>query len=102
MPAVLIDSRANIPAITTASGFEVKAYTDLQVDRVTNTVLPYIIETEFGNLCGYFLLQVDTVSETARLIQKQLRPAFVQFDSQISNEISNFITSNKWQEDFLF
>lgn len=102
MPAVLIDSRANIDAIKTADGFSVKAYTDAQVALVTNTVIPYKIETNNGNLVGYFNLSVTTSPKSALILNTQLRPAFVQFNSEISQIISTFIISNDWQYDYLF
>jgi hypothetical protein len=102
IPAVLIDSRANIAAIKTAGGFAVKAYTDSQVALVTDTVIPYKIETNEGNLAGYFNLSVSTNPKSAVLLNAQLRPAFVQFNSEISQIISNFIISNDWQFDYLF
>lgn len=102
IPAVLIDSRAFVPAITTATGYEVKAYTDAQVSLVTSTVIPYKIETDNGNLAGYFNLQVSTSPVSASVLNKQLRPAFQQFESEINQEISNFIQSSNWKADYLF
>jgi hypothetical protein len=101
IPAVLIDSRGSISAIQTAGGFAVKAYTDSQVALVTDTIIPYKIETDLGNLAGYFNLQVK-FNVTVTLKGKQLRPAFQQFDNQISQIINNFISSNDWKEDYLF
>lgn len=102
IPAVLIDSRANISAISTAGGFAVKAYTDAQVALVTATVIPYKIETNEGNLAGYFNLSIGVNPKSAVILNAQLRPAFVQFNSEISQIISNFIISNDWQFDYLF
>lgn len=101
IPAVLIDGRGAIPTIQAAGGYEVKAYTDSQVALVTNTVIPYKIETDGGNLAGYFNIQAK--SATRGVLQTyQLRPAFKQFDSQILGIITNFISSNEWIEDILF
>ncbi len=102
IPAVIIDSRANISAVRTAGGFAVKDYTDAQVALVTDAVIPYKIETGNGNLVGYFNLTVSDHPKAAVLLNAQLRPAFVQFNSEISQLISNFILSNDWQFDYLF
>lgn len=100
IPAVLIDSRGTIPAIQTVGGYELKSYNDSQVAIVTDTVIPYKIETETGNLAGYF--NVQTKSETRAVLQGyQLRPAFQQFDAEILQIITNFIASNVWQYDIL-
>jgi len=102
IPAVLIDSRGTNVAIDTATGFEVLAYTDSKVDLVTNTVLPYKIETDNGNLAGYFNLSVTESPKAASLLNKQLRTAFQIYDSEITELITNFIISNNWEADYLF
>lgn len=100
--ATIIDSRVNIPAIVTASGYEVKAYVDTQTALVTSMVLPYKLETGDGALIGYVYLSVNATGTACMVLKKQLRPAFVQFDDEISQEISSFIQSNAWQMDYLF
>ena len=100
IPATLIDSRG-VLSIATASGFAVKDYTDSEVAKVTANVIPYKIETDNGTLAGYFNLTVTADRLFATLLNKQLRPAFVKFDSDIANKISIFITSNDWQVDIL-
>lgn len=100
MPAVIIDGRGLNPAIATLGGYEMKAYTDSKVAQVIVGVIPYKIETDAGNLAGYFLLMVD-YNGSPVLMDYLLRPAFVQFDSQISQIINNFIQSNDWQFDTL-
>mgnify|MGYP006935487267 CR=1 FL=1 len=102
IPAVLIDSRQNLPFLKSAGGYDVLAYTESQVDLVTERVVPYKIETEEGNLAGYFNLQVqDGNDDAAFLLNYQLRPAFQSFNSEILGIISNFISSNEWQFDCL-
>lgn len=100
IPAVLIDARASIPAIKNQIGSAIKAYCDAEVVMVSgapfNTVLFFKIEATDGSLGGYFSLRVTPLG--ARLRQFQLRPAFVQFNSQISMEIANFITSNQYMK----
>jgi len=102
IPAVLIDSRQNLPFLKSAGGYDVLAYTESQVLLVTDKVVPYKIETDGGNLAGYFNLQVGSDTNTATLLNYQLRPAFITFDAQILQIISNFIQSNEWQFDCLY
>lgn len=102
IPAILIDSRALAPSIVTATGFEVLAYTNSVADLVTSSVLPYKIETNEGVLSGYFNLTVIESPKSVTLLNKQLRPAFQKYDTDISQVISNFIISGNWQNDYLF
>lgn len=109
IPAVLIDKRAAIPEIKNQVGSVIKTYTDAQAALVTDTVIFYKIETDLGNLAGYFSLQVARlISEpelipvyVASLLQYELRPAYQQFDTTISGLISNFITQSIWENDYL-
>ena len=102
IPAVLIDSRQNFPFLKSAGGYDVLAYTQSQIDLVTDRVVPYKIETDDGNLAGYFNLSVNDNNVTATLLNYQLRPAFESLSVQILQKISNFISSNEWQFDCLF
>lgn len=102
VPAVLIDSRATIPAIKNKVGGVVKSYVDSQVGQIGDSNIPYRIENELGVLAGYFTVQVDMGNRSATLGQKALRPAFQSYDSQISQQIANFILGNEWHEDILF
>ena len=101
--AVNIDARATIPVLVNAIGDVIKAYCDTEVNKVKATpqVLFFRIESVQGVLAGYFSLFVKGQSNSARLYQFVLRPAFVQFNTQITNEITNFITSNEWKQFFL-
>ena len=102
MRGVINDSRANIAAIKNTVGSVMKAYVDEQVATVTEVSLPYKIETaDSGNLAGYFILRVNDAGG-ARLLSTQLRPAFEQFSTDISNQIINFITDGAWKHDYLF
>lgn len=101
MRGIINDSRGGIAAIKNTVGSVMKAYADQQVATVTESALPYKIETVNGNLGGYFILSV-TDAGGARLLSTQLRPAFEQFEVEISNLIINFITDGKWKHDFLF
>lgn len=101
IPAVIIDSRAGTP-LAHQIGTVIKAYTDSQVALVTDSVLVYKIESNLGNIAGYFTLQVILGNQTAQLQQFVLRPAFKQFLSEISAQIDTFITELQWKPDFLF
>lgn len=96
---ILIDSQYLIPAISNKNGFAIKAYCDVEIAKVTDNVIPYKIETENGNVAGFFTLQTNGSITT--LYQKQLRPAFVQFDIELNQLISNFINTNRWINDTL-
>lgn len=100
IPAVIIDGRGLNPAIATLGGLELKDYTDAKVNAVTQGAIPYKIETDLGNLAGYFVLMVD-YNGSVILMDYLLRPAFMQFDTQISQIINNFITSGDWRFDIL-
>lgn len=100
IPSVLIDSRATIPAIKNEIGVVIKAYTDAQAALVTNDTPLYKIETEKGSCAGYFALQIGLLG-SASIFMYQLRPAFVVSNSQISAEISNFITTRGYVPDIL-
>ncbi len=99
MPAVLIDSRKTIPAILSKTGAQIKAYTDSEVSKITDNVLFYTIETNDGNLGGYFALQIQ--GNSAILYLKQLRPAFVEMDTAISSQINTFINEGTWRRDYV-
>jgi len=110
IPSVLIDSRATIPAIKNEIGDAIKAYTDIEVDKVKDktNVLFFRIETIKkggqsidGVLAGYFSLGVKPVGQSATLFQFQLRPAFEQFSAQISNEINIFIVGRSYIQYYL-
>lgn len=105
IPAVLIDSRANIPAIKNEIGSVIKAYIDLEVDKVNQYVLFFKIETVKkepntynGVLAGYFTLFLFHQGQVANLYDFVLRPSFSQFSAQISVEIVNFINSSQWKQ----
>ena len=109
IPAVLIDSRASIPALANKIGDDIKAYCDIEVNKVkdNDNVLFFKIETvdlpntenlklEDGVLVGYFSLLI--FGKQVSVLQRQIRPNFTFLDAQISVEINNFITSGKWRQ----
>lgn len=99
MTGVIIDSQYNIALISNKLGVDIKAYTDAEVAKVVAGVIPYRMESDSGNLIGFLTLK--TTGLVAILYQYQLRPAFVQFDTIISQNISTFIAQNTWVQDIL-
>lgn len=99
IPGVMIDNRANIPAIRSAVGAVVKAYTDAEAGKVKDNCVFYKIESYEGNLAGYFTLEVS--SQGASVLQFELRSAFRQFNQEISGQITNFISLGEWRKDYL-
>ena len=102
IPAVLIENRANIPAIKNKIGIVIKAYTDGEVAKVTESVVPYKIETNLGALVGYFTVQISNMGQNAVKFQQTLRPQFNPFTIEINIQIATFIQNNGWQQDILF
>lgn len=100
IPAVLKDARASIPQIKNQIGAVIKQFTDSQVALITDNVLPYKLETTEGNLIGYIAIRV--VGGEATVYLKQLRPAFMQFDSEISEQINNFVINGFWKFDNIY
>jgi len=98
--AIVLESRQLIPAIKNKSGFEVMDYFNVEIEKVTNQVVPYKIEAENGSLAAYFSVQVTGVG--GGLLQKFIRPNFAQFQAIINMEISSFIFNGSWKNDFLF
>lgn len=103
MRGIINDSRENIPEIKNQLGVVMKTYADEQAALVTENSLPYKMETDaYGNLAGYVILGIGRTEQSAYLLTKQLRPAFEQFSTDISEQISNFITEGTWKQDILF
>lgn len=101
IPSVLIDKRAAIPVIANQVGTVIKAYTDAAVAVTDNVrVIVYKIETEDGNLAGYWTLSVKFAG--ASLLSMELRPAHEQFAATISGLINNFISAGTWKADSLY
>lgn len=98
--AVLIDKRGDIPEIKNQTGDVIKAFIDAQTALVADNCIFYKIESIFGNLAGYFTLQVIREG-VVTILQYELRPAHQQFEAQISQEIAIFIQQSLWQYDYL-
>ena len=102
LPAILIDCRAQIPAIKNQVGSVIKSYTDSQLALITQNSLFYKIETDKGVIANVFSLDVNTSNKTVTLVINKIRPAFLQFSTEINEIINNFITSKGWFNDYLF
>jgi len=98
IPAVLIDARSS-KSIKNQIGSVIKQFTDEQVSMITDECIFYKIETNTGNLAGYFTLKVSGTS--VALFQFETRSSFVQFNNTISGQIVNFISSGDWKFDYL-
>lgn len=100
IPACIIDGRAGNPAVSGQPGFAIKAFTDAEVSKARLPgVVPYKMETINGNLIGYMSLKV--VNGVASLYQLWLRQAFQPKLTEITGDISIFITSLSWNFDVL-
>lgn len=102
LPAMLIESRAAIPAIKNKVGIVIKSYTDSQVALIGSNSIYYRIETDLGVIASTFSIDVNTSNKTAVQNIITIRPAFLQFKVDIQEIINNFITSKGWFGDYLF
>lgn len=100
--AIEIDARTDNPAIKNQIGSVIKAYNDSILGTINSNSLVYKVETDSGNLAGYFVLQVDPSNQTVVLSRLVTRPAFNVSVTQISSQIKQFITNGGWKQDFLF
>lgn len=96
---IILESRELLPATKSKDGFAVEAYYNSEIEKVTDDVITYKMETVSGNLAAYFSILVT--GSVAAQYQLFIRPAFVQFSGAISDFINNFITSNEWATDIL-
>lgn len=97
---VIIDSQYTIPAISNKTGDVIKNFVDGYVADINDSVIPYKIEVvDSGGLAGFFMLK--KTGNTVSVMGQQIRPAFQQFQSLISQQIANFILSNEWVTDIL-
>lgn len=102
IPAVLIDARAAIPEIAGQIGSVIKNYFDSIVSKVTENTIPYRIESDGGNLAGYFVISVNRVNQSGTLLMMQLRPAFQPFLTDITQKVDTFIMNGLWKSEILF
>jgi hypothetical protein len=101
MCAVNIDNRANNPALANQPGSVIQAYNQSQVSiaNAPNAISYRIESLPYGNLVGYVVLQI--INGVASVLIMNLRPAYLQFQNTINQNISTFISSNVWQSDYL-
>lgn len=95
---VIADSRANIPSVKDQPGSIIKSYVDSQTALAVPGVVVYKIEAG-SSLAAYFLL--STAPGAVSVISLQLRPAFVQFEQEINQNIATFISGNNWVFDII-
>lgn len=100
IPAVLIDNRAT-NGLAGKTGFEIKEVTDAAVEEVGVSDIFYILETDLGNLAGYFVLRVNISNFTVNLTNVELRPAFKSQNDEIQQQIALFINQGIWKTDIL-
>lgn len=99
--AVFIDARATTMP-SGINGNQVQVLINQQLAQINNQTIVYKIESDFGNLVGYFTLQVNPSNKTCVKASQVLRQAYQQYSVQITQVINNFIQSNDWQFDYLF
>lgn len=100
IPAVLIDNRAT-NGLAGKTGAQIKEVTDAAVLAIPANGLFYLVETNNGNLAGYFVLVVYVSNFTVNLTSVELRPAFKDQDVAIRQKIYEFVNSGLWKTDYL-
>lgn len=98
--ACMMDARAGTP-LANKIGAVQKQFIDTEVGKVTPDTIVYRIETDLGVLAGFFSLLVGNRGTTVSVYQFVLRPAFQSLGAGIQENISNFISNNGWQPDYL-
>lgn len=101
MTSCIIDARKG-SILANKTGPVIKTEIDSRLSLITANVLVYKIETEKGNMGGYFSMIVNEENKTGILQQKVIRPSFESKQLEISQLISNFIFGGQWKRDFLF
>lgn len=101
MTGVILDARYKISGLDNLNGFEVKEYIEEQKKLVSASALLYKIETYSGTVVGYVIMAVGIGDGTCVVAALQLRPAFENFISEITQKINTFITEGKWKNDIL-
>lgn len=92
IPSCMIDARVGTP-LAGATGVVMQKIIDEKLVLVPGN-LPYKIENNNGVLVGVFVMKPD-----GTLIFSIIRPAFQQFEEDITQEISTFIGGNNWVYD---
>lgn len=101
---VVLESRQIIAATKNKSGFEVMDFFNIEIQKVTGDVIPYIVETETGSLAAYFSVKVTGVGDQSvgALYQLFIRPNFQGLTTDINGKIGSFIFNRDWRRDILF
>jgi len=79
-----------------ANGNVVRTDIDTLLQNVADYDIAYKIENQQGVLVGFFAYNVETAATLT-----VIRNPYKQYDTQIDSAVSQFITSNKWEFDFL-
>lgn len=96
--AIMIDNRLRLE-MNGQDGNIVQGKIDAEVAAVGTPPLFYVIESNSGNLCGYFYLRLQ--DNTASLGKKNYRPQYGKYFDEFDTMIPEFISSNKWKDDYL-
>lgn len=99
LAGIILEGRQSLAQTKDKTGFEVKAFFDSEINKVTTNVVPYKIETEQGNLAAYFSVLTDGIA--GQQYQLFIRPSFAAYALQLSLFISNFIGNGSWKADIL-
>ncbi len=99
--ACLVDSRQSNQALANKIGSVIKEQVDLEVSRVTDSVLPYRVETSEGVLAAYMSLLVGNMGQSCVAYQLVVRTNFHNFTTDIQTAVTKFINENGWRPDFL-
>lgn len=96
--AIMIDNRLN-HEMNGKDGNIVQAKIDAEVAAIGDKPLFYSIESDSGNLCGYFYLRLQ--DDKASLGKKNYRPQYGKYFDEFDSLVTAFIASNKWKHDYL-
>ena len=96
----MIDGRAGT-LLANKIGNDILELVSAEVKKVSDNVIFYKIEGDNGVLVGYFSLIVNTSNFTAAEYQKNIRPNFINFTTEIQQKINTFILNGDWRFDIL-
>jgi len=96
----MIDGRAGT-LLANKIGNDILELVSAEVKKVSDNVIFYKIEGDYGVLVGYFSLIVNTGNFTAVEYQKNIRPNFINFTTEIQQKINTFILNGEWRFDIL-
>lgn len=96
--AIMIDNRLRLE-MNGQNGNIVQQKIDAEVSAIGNPPLFYVIESNSGNLCGYFYIKI--VNDAGTLGKKNYRPQYVKNFDEFDDMVTKFISSNQWKNDYL-